>query len=380
MMNTLCRRSKKSGYSAQAITEFAIVLPILLMMLLGILEVARLIYIYAAVNNASREAVRYASAVGLTDDKLHTKYNYCKGIADMARRAALVRPLTITISYDTGPGTVAYNTCDDDGSGSDPGVFISPGDRVQVTVTATYTPLVKLIPLAPKTITSTSARTILGIINLTSGISSVPGPVSGPSDTPTVTLTSVPNTAIPSDTPTATTAASTLTATDVGPWFTFTPNPTNTPTNTPTSTATATVTFTPTTTATAVPGCSSIQAGSISITTGTPTMSLTITNPHEAITVLDIRVVWNSTNGGPAGKPLALKTVSLGGVFWTGNNSSGDFTISSTTVAIPAIPGNNVTSKLVFTFDNNYHTQNGLEKIVINLATPGCENYPIQRP
>jgi len=62
-------KSKKLiGSRAQAIVEFAITLPILMALLVGILEVGRMVFIYSAVNNASREASRYASAVGLDTD------------------------------------------------------------------------------------------------------------------------------------------------------------------------------------------------------------------------------------------------------------------------------------------------------------------------
>src|SRR5512138_3653877 len=86
--NAYPHSKKNSSRRAQAIVEFAIVLPILLMMLVGILEVGRLIFIYAAVNNASREAVRYASAVGLNNAGTVDKYNDCAGIREMARRSA----------------------------------------------------------------------------------------------------------------------------------------------------------------------------------------------------------------------------------------------------------------------------------------------------
>ncbi len=54
---SLLKLNRKHGprEHAQAIVEFAIALPILMFMLVGILEVGRLIYAYAAVINASRE-------------------------------------------------------------------------------------------------------------------------------------------------------------------------------------------------------------------------------------------------------------------------------------------------------------------------------------
>jgi len=67
LMKRSFRKQNSFGYHGQAIVEFAIALPILLALLVGILEVGRMLFIYAAVTNASREAVRYASAVGLDD-------------------------------------------------------------------------------------------------------------------------------------------------------------------------------------------------------------------------------------------------------------------------------------------------------------------------
>lgn len=356
--------------------EFALVLMILLMVLVGILEVGRLMFIYAAVNNASREAARYASAIGL-DDSGNAKYQYCDGIRNMAKRSAFFTPLTVTITYDSGPGTSAFHTC----SGSvDTAVSITYGrDRVQVTVSADYNPMINLLPISSRTITSSSARTILGYVDLDSPSS---GPSSGTTDTPTVTVT---GTIFPTDTPTQTT---TPTATEPGQVVTWTPLPTNTPTLVPTITPTATITLTPTDTSTPTetytptitptpkPGCDSITTGPLIIVSNV--MSLSFTNPHDTITVLNVQVTWNATNGGAGGKSLTLTSISLGSQFWwTGADPSGNFTIAPTSVTLP---GNNQTSAVMFKFNRNYQTRNGAESVVINLATPGCEGYPIHMP
>ena len=161
-MKNLCRTTKILSERAQAIVEFAIVLPILMVLLVGIFEVGRMIYVYSAVNNASREAVRYASAVGLDDDGLN-HYNNCPGIRDWARRSAYFMNLQdtdIDITFDQGPGTTSRPAvCD----GSD---TVASGDRVTVEVTATYGPLINLIPISTRTFTSSSSRTILGVFEL----------------------------------------------------------------------------------------------------------------------------------------------------------------------------------------------------------------------
>jgi len=174
-MNTKRQIKKKKilGDHAQAIVEFAIALPVLLAIIIGIFEVGRLIFIYSAVTNSSRTAVRYASAVGYEDSGSYRKYMYCDGIKNVAIKSAYLVPssnLTITITYDEGPGTSAIVTggCNATG-GEDADVLsagVTTGDRVKVVVAAQYKPMLKLIPIPSRTITSSSSRTILGIIDL----------------------------------------------------------------------------------------------------------------------------------------------------------------------------------------------------------------------
>lgn len=162
--------SQKQKYlteRAQAIVEFAIVLPVLMLVMVGILEVGRMVFFYAAVNNASREAARYASAYGLNDDLPGVeKYKDCDGIKEMATRSAFFTPLTITIDYDHGSTATTFDTCD---GATDSAVVVNSGtdiDRATVTVSANYSPMVNLIPISSRTFTSTSSRTILGILEL----------------------------------------------------------------------------------------------------------------------------------------------------------------------------------------------------------------------
>jgi hypothetical protein len=129
-MNGTYKSKKLLGYRAQAIVEFAIVLPILMALLVGILEVGRMIFIYSAVTNASREASRYASAIG-QDNSGNYVYKYCEGIREKANKSAFLISLSsITIAYDTGPGGTSIGTCDAV-SGEDPDISVDTGDRVQ---------------------------------------------------------------------------------------------------------------------------------------------------------------------------------------------------------------------------------------------------------
>ena len=381
-MNRISRKQNLFGSRAQAMVEFAIAAPILFALLIGIFEVGRMIFIYSAVTNASREAVRFGSALGYDDDGFH-KYRHCEGIRNMARRSAYFLNLQdsdIIVEYDHGPGTSSFVVCDA-ASGEDANVVVNTGadeDRVLVTVTGQYSPFTRLVPFGSRPFVSKSARTILGYVSLGSGSSG----------TPIATNTSGPATTVPSNTPIPTVPSNTptSTATNAGPVYTLTPLPTSTatytstPTFTPTYTPTAT--FTPTATSTPVPGCGNITAGLITVpgAAGNKSMSMTITNPHDSITVLNVQVTWNSSTGGTggSGSTLTLQSVSLGTTFWIGSSTEGSG-LTITPSSTVTIPGNNTTSKIIFTFDKHYQNSSG-NSIIINLSTPGCESFPIHKP
>ena len=159
-------KRKKSGYRAQAMVEFAIALPVLLVLLVGIMEVGRMILTYALVVNSSRDAVRYASAVGRGDDAPYNfKYKDCAAIEGIAKTSAYIVNLTsVTVKYYDENGTYLY-TCDAT-SGEDSDVTVDSNYRVTVEVEASYKPVVKLIPIGQKDFTAISTRTILGIFDL----------------------------------------------------------------------------------------------------------------------------------------------------------------------------------------------------------------------
>jgi Flp pilus assembly protein TadG len=155
-------RNRSNG---QAMVEFALVLPVLLLIIFGIIEASRLVFMYSSVINASREAARFGSASGF-DSAGTLNYQNCAGIRNAARQVAFLYVLQdsdITIQYDTGPGSTVFHTC----TGSiDTGVSVVAGDRVLVTITTAFNPIVPLVGLTPKTLSSSSARTIIGIVSL----------------------------------------------------------------------------------------------------------------------------------------------------------------------------------------------------------------------
>jgi Flp pilus assembly protein TadG len=377
-MSTRFSSKKDRSYErAQAIVEFAIALPILMFMLVGILEVGRMMFIYASVTNASREAARYASAVGLNDTGTSDKVNDCAGIRDIARRSAFMVSLQdsdIVITYDDGPGGSSLGSC--------PIGDVDSGQRVNVSISAMYRPMVNLIPIGARSFTSQSSRTILGIYELpaVAGGAGAGGGGGGPTSTFTATIAATA-TDTPTDTPTpkhpsktpkfdTLTPADTATATN-----TVTPTSTSTPTSTGTATFTPTATITSTPTNTPVPGCGSIVTGTINTANNSPVISMTITNPHTAFTVTSVVFKWDVGNGA---NQKTLIGAQLGNQTWSLNDSSG----VSTFTPIPnwTLPGNNSQTTIQFTLDRNYgNAGNGLTTITLNLSSAACGNISVTK-
>src|SRR5512140_2671510 len=149
----------KTKTTAQAMVEFALALPILLLVIYGLLETGRLVFMYASVVTAARQAARYGSASG--DNGSGTNYyNDCAGIEGAANRVAFIQQFSnIGVSYDSGPGgTWQQASCPIPNTATG---HPTNGDRIRVTVSTQFTPIVPLVPFKPFTITSTDNRTLV---------------------------------------------------------------------------------------------------------------------------------------------------------------------------------------------------------------------------
>lgn len=163
------RSSKIQKSPAQAMLEFALALPVLLLLLYGLLETGRLLFIYASTVTAARQAVRYGSATG-TSPNGTAYYNDCAGIRAAAQRVGFINRFEtndITISYDGGVNSsngnpIPLNPSPTCGSFNN----VKNGDRIIVSVSTNWVPIVPIVPLEPFTITSTSSRTILASVSI----------------------------------------------------------------------------------------------------------------------------------------------------------------------------------------------------------------------
>jgi len=348
---------------AQAIVEFAIALPILLLLLYGILETGRLLFIYSSVVTASRQAARYGSATGEGVNNAVPRYQDCEGMRDAANAAAYISTLDdseIDIQYDGGPGTSQTDYCFGTVDTSlTTGILSDNKHRIVVTVNEQFDPMVPgIVPFLSRTISATSSRTVLVSVAI---VVTAP-PATWQASTPTNTPSPTPS---PTNTPTHTatfTASPTL-------QFTFTPSGTSTASPIPTITNIPTITPIP---STPITGCNSALTLGLLTKSGN-TMSLTVSNSHAAPLQLSVaNVQWNHDKGHQLGsdKSLVLQSASIGSPIWTGSESGPSYPITPTSPGIfPA--GSTVT--LTFTFHQSYDNWDNTESVTINLATPGCE-------
>jgi hypothetical protein len=312
-------RTKMRKDRAQTMVEFALVFPILLLIVYGIIEFGRMLFIYTAVTSASREGARYGAAAGDVPDpppagRVIPHYMDCDGIILNAQeRAILITLDEVTISYDGGPGTSPYGfECEELELGN-----LQLGDRIGVQVRARWEPIIAFLGLNGFDINTATQRTILMAVE----IRGTPPP-SQFTNTPTPTITQTPT-----QTPTPTTTSTPTNTPTVTPTPTNTPlgAPTETPTITPTPTNTPTITPTPT----ATPGCT-IGAGAMSFYSNDPYgFSWQLTNlTADPVLMINLNVMW------PVGTPnRRLQTITFGGIghtIWSGNDNSGNLTICET--------------------------------------------------
>ena len=378
-MNLLFLRQHKK-FSAQAVVEFALVLPILLLLLYGMIEIGRLVFVFASVANASRQAARYGSASGEINNSTYY-YQDCDGIRKVANQSSyIIKIEDVKITYDRGlypDGTQIPIT----GIDPNPAVDSCPveydtirnGDRIIVQVSADYKPIIPIIPIEPIKIVSASARSFL--ISIPIFGSAMPTGFAAESSTPskiptlynttftpttafTVTFTHIPssgqiNTPNPHLSPT-----NTLPAT-----VTFTPSRTPLPTNTPSITPTQI----------SCTGLTGVSHGPLTFKDNVMEMSINNLSGY-TLSTSQIYLEWNHDTGHANGGDLSLR---LRQIIFAEQIWNGDIEAPSTYIPgyYPSIPPGE--SKIQFVFHQNYDHRDGTERIIIYIGTPGCTNDPV---
>jgi hypothetical protein len=118
----------------QGLVEFALILPILLLLLFGIIDMGWMIFNFSQLYNAVREGTRYGSVAGF--NTANPQYTNCDKIRDRITQLAGfsgIKPSNIWIMYDdgrpyTGTATALVGGC---GDTSDGGTVTYPSGAFQ---------------------------------------------------------------------------------------------------------------------------------------------------------------------------------------------------------------------------------------------------------
>lgn len=143
---------KRENFRGQSLVEFALVLPLLLLLVFTFLDLGRAVYYYSAVGNAVREGARYASVTPLDLTKEDDK--------DLVK--AVVQNYSIDLAID--PNNITFPTpVVEDADATD---TITPDPNDYVTVQASYeftpiTPFLAQILGSGNTISLSSESTML---------------------------------------------------------------------------------------------------------------------------------------------------------------------------------------------------------------------------
>lgn len=158
---------RKRSYPAQGLVEFALTIPIFLVVVLGIIELSRFFLIYSSVYTASREAARYAVAIG--DDASLTHDLDCAGIKKVAVDEGFVAGITadqVTVRIQELPSNLALSgatttVCE---TFTSSGKKTEMGDRILINISTTFQPIMGIIPTMA--VNASADRTIMKDIDI----------------------------------------------------------------------------------------------------------------------------------------------------------------------------------------------------------------------
>lgn len=134
------RRTSRDERGA-SLVEFAVILPMLMLVLFGVLEFGRYVALVHAVETGSRTAARYAATTGGTTPH----YVDCDGIRAVVRDTVLISPpdgdIDITYENDLGPLPIGCQ-----GALTPPTIdAVGPETRVKVTVRYTFRAITPIV-------------------------------------------------------------------------------------------------------------------------------------------------------------------------------------------------------------------------------------------
>ncbi len=244
---------KKRKIRGQGLVEFALAMPVFLLLVLGVIEFGRLLAVVTSVTTAAREAARYGSAAGDNVNGIPF-YQDTQGMRDAAKRVGFfagIQDADVSIGYYDADSnqydvphpplitpTQTYIATNADYDAYHLGPYatssykINPDKSPRVVVYISVNFKFLFLSFNPFPITSQSVRTIVSQVKMdVEGGTITPAPTWPPTPTDTRTPTLIPSPTVkhpPTHTPRP------VTPTGPTPTPTMTPTPTNTYTVTPT--------------------------------------------------------------------------------------------------------------------------------------------------
>ncbi|HLT95906.1 MAG TPA: TadE family protein [Acidimicrobiia bacterium] len=139
-------RSRRGEERGASLVEFAIIMPLLLLLIFSVFEFGRLVATHIALNTAAREGARFGTTIG--DRNLDDVPNFadCAEIREVAKQRAVMANLEdgdIRIFFDQGEGTAVYADCQGGPAPTDD--VVATGDRIRVVVSRPFSSTIPLI-------------------------------------------------------------------------------------------------------------------------------------------------------------------------------------------------------------------------------------------
>lgn len=172
MLSIVKRLRRKEDHEGQALVEFALSLPILLLFIAGIIDFGMILFSYSQASNSLRTALRFAEVVGYTNTG-YIPYLDCPGMIDAASDNFFSASHSVDITYIKASDTNQTFTCgtvtDDD---------LVSGDMIRINLTAKVDPF--FLPVGELDLQFEGQRSIVKAIPVAFGSGgTLPAQVSG---------------------------------------------------------------------------------------------------------------------------------------------------------------------------------------------------------
>lgn len=174
MKRAVVRRRRRSGEPGQALLEFAFVLPVFMVMVFGVVDAGRYVYMNSVLSQAAREGARVAAVeaswIGSTDSSCGAPGGpVCPADGNALRADALAAANRMVAPF----GSIAtlYISCDAAGGSPPTGAWTTgtacttnsgaSGNLVSVRVLLTFTPITPVIAQLIGTVTTSGSATMV---------------------------------------------------------------------------------------------------------------------------------------------------------------------------------------------------------------------------